>query len=123
MVVQGFHVPSANYFGLMNPTPAYMAVLAETLVAALNPQLASLARSQLAARIERENSTLDRRACALGQAFRRHLYQWAANEANFSAVAMALAMRFSAVGGRRPCVLWDEDQCFTHRLRPTILLG
>ena len=54
MVAQGFHVPSANYFGLMNPTPTYMAVLAEALVAALNPQLASLARSQLASRIERE---------------------------------------------------------------------
>jgi glutamate/tyrosine decarboxylase-like PLP-dependent enzyme len=54
MVAEGFHVPSANYFGLMNPTPTYMAVLAEALVAALNPQLASLARSQLAARFERE---------------------------------------------------------------------
>ena len=47
MIAQGFHVPSANYFGLMNPTPTYMAVMAEALVAALNPQLASLARSQL----------------------------------------------------------------------------
>jgi len=25
MVAKGFHVPSANYFGLMNPTPTYMA--------------------------------------------------------------------------------------------------
>ena len=41
MMAQGFHVPSANYFGLMNPTPTYMAVLAEALVAALNPQLAT----------------------------------------------------------------------------------
>src|SRR6476646_3939452 len=42
MAAQGFHVPSANYFGLMNPTPTYMAVLAEALVAALNPQLAKI---------------------------------------------------------------------------------
>ena len=48
MVDKGFHVPSANYFGLMNPTSTYMGVLAEALVAALNPQLATLARSQLA---------------------------------------------------------------------------
>src|ERR1700694_993168 len=34
MVDKGFHVPSANYFGLMNPTPTYMGVLAEALVAA-----------------------------------------------------------------------------------------
>src|SRR5579864_4640448 len=37
LIDEGFHVPSASYFGLMNCTPAYMAVLAETLVAALNP--------------------------------------------------------------------------------------
>src|SRR5690242_4928631 len=48
MVDKGFHVASPNYFGLMNPTPTYMGVLAEALVAALNPQLATLARSQLA---------------------------------------------------------------------------
>src|SRR6266704_1787598 len=54
MVDQGFHVPSATYFGLMNPTPTYMGVLAEALVAALNPQLATLARSQLASKIELE---------------------------------------------------------------------
>ena len=29
MMDKGFHIPSANYFGLMNPTPTYMAVLAE----------------------------------------------------------------------------------------------
>src|SRR5258706_15938579 len=54
LVDNGFHVPSANYFGLMNPTPAYIAVLAEALVAALNPQLATMARSQLASKIEQE---------------------------------------------------------------------
>src|SRR5713226_3946794 len=54
LVDKGFHVPSANYFGLMNPTPTYMGVLAEALVAALNPQLATLARSQLASKIELE---------------------------------------------------------------------
>src|SRR5919108_313274 len=54
LIERGFHVPSANYFGLMNPTPAYVAVLAETLVAALNPQLATMARSQLASKIEQE---------------------------------------------------------------------
>ncbi len=37
LINKGFHVPSANYFGLMNPTPAYIRVLAEALVAALNP--------------------------------------------------------------------------------------
>ena len=45
VIAQGFHVPSANYFGLMNPAPTYVAVLAEALVAALNPQLATQNRS------------------------------------------------------------------------------
>ena len=49
MIDRGFHIPAANYFGLMNPTPTYMAVLADALVSALNPQLASLARSSLPA--------------------------------------------------------------------------
>src|SRR5438128_1459216 len=54
LIDNGFHVPSANYFGLMNPTPAYVAVLGEMIVAALNPQIATMARSQLASRIEQE---------------------------------------------------------------------
>ena len=54
MTNKGFHIPTANYFGLMNPTPTYMAVLAEALVAALNPQLASVARSQFASTLEAE---------------------------------------------------------------------
>src|SRR6266849_6437312 len=53
MADQGFHVPSANYFGLMNPTPAYMAVLAEAL-----------------------DGALDRRTRGLGPPLRRDVYQW-----------------------------------------------
>ncbi|MGZ4898615.1 MAG: pyridoxal phosphate-dependent decarboxylase family protein [Candidatus Angelobacter sp.] len=93
MVVQGFHVPSANYFGLMNPTPTYMAVLAEALVAALNPQLASLARSQLAARIERETVRWIGERVRWDKPF-DGTFTSGGNEANFSAIAMALAMRF-----------------------------
>jgi len=93
MVAQGFHVPGANYFGLMNPTPTYMAVLAAALVAALNPQLASLARSQLAARIERETVRWVGERVRWGKPF-DGTFTSGGNEANFSALAMALAMRF-----------------------------
>src|SRR5438270_200298 len=93
LVAQGFHVPSANYFGLMNPTPAYMAVLAEMLVAALNPQLASLARSQLAARIERETVRWIGERVGWRKPF-DGTFTSGGNEANFSALAMALATRF-----------------------------
>ncbi len=93
MMAQGFHVPSANYFGLMNPTPTYMAVLAEALVAALNPQLATLARSQLAARIERETVRWIGERVGWEKPF-DGTFTSGGNEANFSAMAMALAMRF-----------------------------
>src|SRR6185312_5011175 len=93
MIDEGFHVPSANYFGLTNPTPTYMAVLAETLVAALNPQLASLARSQLAARIERETVHWIGGRVGWEKPF-DGTFTSGGNDANFSAMAMALAMRF-----------------------------
>src|SRR6267154_3033951 len=93
LIDQGFHVPSANYFGLMNPTPAYMAVLAEALVAALNPQLASMARSQFAARIERETVGWIGERVGWDRPF-DGTFTSGGNEANFSALALALASHF-----------------------------
>jgi glutamate/tyrosine decarboxylase-like PLP-dependent enzyme len=108
MVDEGFHVPAANYFGLMNPTPAYMGVLAEALVAALNPQLATMARSQLASKIEQETVRWlgeriwpDRVAqppsavnAERSAAIFDGTFTSGGNEANFSALAMALAAHF-----------------------------
>jgi glutamate/tyrosine decarboxylase-like PLP-dependent enzyme len=93
MVVCGFHVPSANYFGLMNPTPTYMAVLAEMLVAALNPQLASLARSQLASKIENETARWLGERVGWKTEF-DGTFTSGGNEANFSGLALALAAHF-----------------------------
>ncbi|MGZ4815705.1 MAG: pyridoxal phosphate-dependent decarboxylase family protein [Terriglobales bacterium] len=100
MIDKGFHVPAANYFGLMNPTPTYMAVLAEALVAAINPQLASLARSQLASRIESETVRwIGERIWPAAPTF-DGTFTSGGNEANFSALAMALASHF-------PCAIED----------------
>ncbi|HUZ04144.1 MAG TPA: pyridoxal-dependent decarboxylase [Acidobacteriaceae bacterium] len=97
MIDQGFHAPSANYFGLMNPTPTYMAVLAEALVAALNPQLASLARSQLASKIEHETiGWIAQRIGWQSETF-GGTFTNGGNEANFSALALALTHRFPQV--------------------------
>jgi glutamate/tyrosine decarboxylase-like PLP-dependent enzyme len=93
LVNKGFHVPSANYFGLMNPTPTYMAVLAEALVAALNPQLATLARSQLASKIEKESVRWIAERVGWPAAF-DGTFTSGGNEANFSAMALALAHHF-----------------------------
>jgi aromatic-L-amino-acid/L-tryptophan decarboxylase len=94
MIDQGFHVPSANYFGLINPTPTYMAVLAEALVAALNPQLASLARSQFASRIEQQ--TLGWIAERVGWQRNQFggTFTSGGTEANLSALAIALTRRY-----------------------------
>src|ERR1044071_6288848 len=100
MAAAGFHVPAANYFGLMNPTPTYMAVLAEALVSALNPQLATLARSQLASKIENETVRwIGERIWGNGNAGPTArpfdgTFTSGGNEANFSALALALAAKF-----------------------------
>src|SRR5712692_8868499 len=93
MVDKGFHVPSANYFGLMNPTPTYMGVLAEALVAALNPQLATLARSQLASKIELETIRWIGERVGWPGEF-NGTFTTGGNEANFSGMALALAAKF-----------------------------
>jgi aromatic-L-amino-acid/L-tryptophan decarboxylase len=93
LVENGFHVPSAHYLGMMNPTPTYMAFLAESLVAAINPQLASVDRSQTASRIEAETVSwigelMGWRTAPAGT------FTTGGNEANLSALAMALSSRF-----------------------------
>jgi glutamate/tyrosine decarboxylase-like PLP-dependent enzyme len=93
LVNKGFHVPSANYFGLMNSTPTYLAVLAEALVAALNPQLATLARSQLASKIEHETVRWIGERVGWNRPF-DGTFTTGGNEANFSAIALALVARF-----------------------------
>jgi glutamate/tyrosine decarboxylase-like PLP-dependent enzyme len=106
LIDKGFHVPSANYFGLMNPTPTYMAVLAEALVATLNPQLATLARSQLASKIESETVrwiaerigwckvTGGKKPCTDGRKGCDGTFTSGGNEANYTALALALAAYF-----------------------------
>jgi glutamate/tyrosine decarboxylase-like PLP-dependent enzyme len=93
MVEKGFHVPSANYFGLMNPTPTYMGVLAEALVAGLNPQLATLARAQLASKIELETMRWIGERVGWSGEF-NGTFTSGGNEANFSGLALALAFKF-----------------------------
>jgi glutamate/tyrosine decarboxylase-like PLP-dependent enzyme len=112
---QGFHVPAANYFGLMNPTPTYMGVLAEALVAALNPQLATLARSQLASKIEIETVRWIGERVGWQGDF-NGTFTSGGNEANFSGLALALAAKFPgaieegvASIGARPLAYASEE--------------
>jgi glutamate/tyrosine decarboxylase-like PLP-dependent enzyme len=114
LVDKGFHVPSANYFGLMNPTPTYMAVLAEALVAALNPQLATLARSQLASKIEQETVRWIGERVINGSGVPKTFdgtFTSGGNEANFSAIALALAAHFPQ---------WVEEGAFAVGKQPVL---
>lgn len=96
LIDYGFHVPSANYFGLMNPTPAYAAVIAEALVAALNPQLATTNRAQLASKIEDQTVRwiADRVGWTCDPASIGGTFTSGGNEANFSGIALALCHHF-----------------------------
>lgn len=115
MIDHGFHVSAANYFGLMNPTPTYAAVLAEALVAAFNPQLATMARSQLASKIEAETVRWIGERFGWAQPF-DGTFTSGGNEANFSGLALALARHFpTAVDdgvasiGAQPVVYASEE--------------
>ena len=115
MVAKGFHVPSANYFGLMNPTPTYMGVMAEALVAALNPQLATVKRSQLASKIEHETVRWIGERVGWPGGF-NGTFTTGGNEANFSGLALALAAKFpdaieAGVGsiGAQPVLYASEE--------------
>lgn len=105
MIDKGFHIPAANYFGLMNPTPTYMAVLAETLVSALNPQLASLARSQFASTLEAETigwiasrfgwyKAVGEEQAPPDATLCDGTFTSGGNEANFTALALAISHHF-----------------------------
>ena len=50
---QQVHTAHPGYFGLFNPAPSQMSIVADALVAALNPQLAAWSHSPLAVEIER----------------------------------------------------------------------
>jgi len=93
LIAKGFHVPSANYFGLMNPTPTYIGVMAELMVAGLNPQLATVKRSQLASKIEHETVRWIGERVGWPGEF-NGTFTTGGNEANFSGLALALAAKF-----------------------------
>jgi glutamate/tyrosine decarboxylase-like PLP-dependent enzyme len=77
----------------MNPTPTYMGFVAEAMVSALNPQLATLARSQLASKIELETVRWIAERVGWSTEF-GGTFTSGGNEANFSGMALALAHHF-----------------------------
>jgi len=88
------HVTHPRYFGLFNPSVRQAGVIADTLVALFNPQLAAWSHAPAANEIERH--TLSRLAAVLGFAPDRCAAHFTAGgaEANLTGVLVALADRF-----------------------------
>jgi len=128
LIAKGFHVPSANYFGLMNPTPTYIGVMAELMVAGLNPQLATVKRSQLASKIEQEAVRWIGERVGWPGEF-NGTFTTGGNEANFSGLALALAAKFPkfiedgawSVGGE--AVLYASEEAHHSLDKSAGLLG
>lgn len=112
LMEKGFHIPSAHYLGMMNPTPTYMAFLAESLVAVLNPQLATLARSQMASRIEAETVRWVGELVGWQSPF-SGTFTTGGNEANLSALAMALGTKFPGVVEDGVCAIGAQPVFYT----------
>ena len=88
------HVTHPRYFGLFNPSVREASIVADTLVALYNPQLATWSHAPVANEIE--SLTLDCFAKALGFDPETTLANFTAGgaEANLSAVLAALAQHF-----------------------------
>ena len=96
LVDKGFHTPSANYLGLQNPTPTYMSVIAEAIVAATNPQLASLVHAKRAWAMEQEAVRWIGERMGWDGPF-DGAFTSGGSEANFTALALALTHHFPSV--------------------------
>lgn len=94
------HTTHPAYFGLFNPTPAFMGVLADALVAAFNPQLAAWSHAPASVEIERHLIRfLGERAGFAPEQIAGSFTQGGA-EANLTAVLLALTRRFPDFGDR-----------------------
>ncbi len=110
------HVTHPRYFGLFNPSVRPASVMADTLVAAFNPQLAVWAHAPAACEIER--LALGFLASRLGfePGICAAAFTTGGSEANFTAVVAALTRAFPRYGrqgltgtGARPTVYLSEE--------------
>jgi glutamate/tyrosine decarboxylase-like PLP-dependent enzyme len=99
------HITHPRYFGLFNPSVTTAGIVADTLAALYNPQLATWSHAPAANEIER--ATLRHLAAALGLDPSRVFANFTSGgaEANMSAVLVALAHRFPEIGDGGLCRL------------------
>ena len=128
LIANGFHTPAGNYFGLMNPAPTYLAVLAEALVAALNPQLANRARSPQTSSIEAETVRWIGERIGWEGPF-DGTFTTGGTEANFSALALALSRQAPGIvengiaSAKAPLVFYASEEAHHSLDKAAGLLG
>lgn len=111
----GLHVGHPGYYGLFNPTPGFMGVLADLLVAAFNPQLGAWHHSPAGVEAERHLVLYFAQAFGLPETAYGH-FTSGGSEANLSGVNVALARHYPRLARegmraleRQPVMLASEE--------------
>lgn len=111
----GLHVGHPGYYGLFNPTPSFISVLADLLVAAFNPQLGAWHHQPAAVETERHLINFFTRAFSMPETAYGH-FTSGGSEANLTAVNVALARKFPRLAregmralDRQPVILASEE--------------
>jgi aromatic-L-amino-acid decarboxylase len=94
------HAPHPRYYGLFNPAPTTMGIVADTLVAAFNPQLAAWSHSPFAAEVEQHLIRCLAGRFGYDPAKTEGTFTSGGAEANHTALAVALLRAFPEVGRR-----------------------
>lgn len=111
----GLHVGHPGYYGLFNPTPSFMGVLADLLVAAFNPQLGAWHHSPIGVETERHLLKYFARLFGMPDSTYGN-FTSGGSEANLSAVSVALARHYPQLAQvglrgleRQPVILASEE--------------
>ena len=91
------HTPHPRYFGLFNPAPAFMGILADCITATLNPQLAAWSHSPLAVETERHIIAAFAGKFGFAEEHADGCLTSGGAEANLTALLCALAKRWPEV--------------------------
>lgn len=92
------HTPHPRYFGLFNPAPTAMGVVADALVAAFNPQIAAWSHNPFAAEVERHLIRTFGIAFGYPPASVDGVFTSGGAEANHTALLCALTQKIPAFG-------------------------
>src|SRR5258708_2760636 len=107
------HVTHPRYFGLFNPSVRQASIIADTLVALYNPQLAAWSHAPAANEVEQLTLRRFARALDIDAQTLHANFTTGGAEANLSAVLGAFAQHVPA---------WSEDGLFGRQSRPAIYL-